>query len=1488
MQVALVLGFSGQLVASQRPVIRIGHIHTPGVNTFLPIEFMMEQFRNSTNRTVLPDFDVVIEPLPIEIGTQEASARVVEALMSPEPFHAITGPGTNIDCLDVVDLAATAKILNIQKGINVEFLDRQRYPYVFRVTRSFTIQMRLWFSLLTSANWFTVLCMLVDTPSIDLVNVLASERTISSYSILAEAGEEWLTQAWQQSAISTIRQYRMRAIFTYFDTEENMYSFACTVHRDKIGGLQYFQNPFYDPLWFKRSFDASLGDCTATEIKEAVAGVLTTLHVPVAPGIILLGRWFPTIPGVVGDQSNTPLSCLSDWTADAYMNNPEYLLAGVAAGIVVDDTSAARYIGLGAQDYDLVCLTMMTLHDAIYNKNVDLGSIERREASAFEELIDSVGKQRFWGLAGEFFFENEQGPDPGNLYFIVTQYALPDGWRKADSEVYIIGRYAFPDGPEGEPHLVLESEDEPIYWRDRSSGAGDHSDLEFFDDCGARNAVLIWDSCVDCLPGRFYDQDAQLCRTCARGDYQNEAAQSACHTALPGWYIADTEEPIVAVECPAGHECPSIGTVTPQLCNPGTFANDTGHEACQYCPVGEFQNEPGQIACKRCSLRGSTTVNIASTDEVDCVCPAGSYRPLVGGCVGCLEGMTCEEGSDMRYLLQGGREYPKVAEGYMTLPWEPLVVYACKAEQQCPGGDPGTCASHRDPTTVACGDCLDEAFEVGDDCEPCGDATALPIVIALISGGFMVIAATILINKDVHKTPAASFMIIAITGMLFTSLQALGIFSQMVVPWVEPVKTVLSLSQLLSFDLKLLKVSCVMGVNPVRAFAVRQCVALCAIPFIFVSLLGKKYAPIVRKPQTRVAVELANAVGTLYSLFFISIVISALNPFLCYKHPGDSGESVLSASSLLCFDSGEHTAMITISLIAMIAVPIPFMVLCSYGILMYPKHIAAHDSSSFLHAMRFLFFRYKPQRYYFQIILLFRSLLVCLIPAILRGQPSTQVLFMCLVLFIYVAVEAGLKPWRAGLCNPLDAILNLMLATMLTCGALFLEDTPQRETVAALTTAAIIALLVLAVAGLFIALLQRFAPQRYDYFICHHKAHAAAQARYLKILFQTKRRRTHVFIDSDDLQQLDTLFDTVKSRVRHLVVLLTADTLKRPWCAGEIVSSLRAQIQITRLQTPSFVMLTEEQYEHMDKYVDSAGCNLSEYGIEWEHVAEAFREFLTTIPQMDLSTTALGTHKFDLASGMLLKMRVAEEEPRRLDQVTDCGILVATDVASDEANASAGILVARITKDVFQLCEQSIVMLGNYVPSLEWTQELIRQAQAVVILLSPGCLDSVFVLTSICELQQTQGQAGAPGAISVNAGGFAFPATSVLDEVSRRHEKLTSRFGNACPDLVKSFFKNISILLPTHASQDALDTQSDEIFRRIAQFVTGTRGSVRGSNNSIRNPVAKTSQGTLPSIEAKASIDVEVVDGSEAAQSTEATRPDAGGAPIRITFEEEM
>ena len=43
----------------------------------------------------------------------------------------------------------------------------------------------------------------------------------------------------------------------------------------------------------------------------------------------------------------------------------------------------------------------------------------------------------------------------------------------------------------------------------------------------------------------------------------------------------------------------------------------------------------------------------------------------------------------------------------------------------------------------------------------------------------------------------------------------------------------------------------------------------------------------------------------------------------------------------------------------------------------------------------------------------------------------------------------------------------------------------------------------------------------------HHKKDAAAQARALKLLLQQRKSQLTVFIDSDDLKELDDLFDLV-------------------------------------------------------------------------------------------------------------------------------------------------------------------------------------------------------------------------------------------------------------------------------------------------------------------------------------------------------------------------
>lgn len=45
-----------------------------------------------------------------------------------------------------------------------------------------------------------------------------------------------------------------------------------------------------------------------------------------------------------------------------------------------------------------------------------------------------------------------------------------------------------------------------------------------------------------------------------------------------------------------------------------------------------------------------------------------------------------------------------------------------------------------------------------------------------------------------------------------------------------------------------------------------------------------------------------------------------------------------------------------------------------------------------------------------------------------------------------------------------------------------------------------------------------------------------------------------VFLDRDQLENLDFLFDVVRTSTRNVVVVLTPELLKRVWCAGEIAT----------------------------------------------------------------------------------------------------------------------------------------------------------------------------------------------------------------------------------------------------------------------------------------------------------------------------------------------
>ena len=68
--------------------------------------------------------------------------------------------------------------------------------------------------------------------------------------------------------------------------------------------------------------------------------------------------------------------------------------------------------------------------------------------------------------------------------------------------------------------------------------------------------------------------------------------------------------------------------------------------------------------------------------------------------------------------------------------------------------------------------------------------------------------------------------------------------------------------------------------------------------------------------------------------------------------------------------------------------------------------------------------------------------------------------------------------------------------------------------------------------------------------------------------FHLRHSSDRVFLDSDELQDLDSLFECVRSQVAFLVPLLTPGLMMRPWCVGELATAyLNKAFEKKRLTT---------------------------------------------------------------------------------------------------------------------------------------------------------------------------------------------------------------------------------------------------------------------------------------------------------------------------------
>ncbi|CAE7380643.1 Ank1 [Symbiodinium sp. KB8] len=712
----------------------------------------------------------------------------------------------------------------------------------------------------------------------------------------------------------------------------------------------------------------------------------------------------------------------------------------------------------------------------------------------------------------------------------------------------------------------------------------------------------------------------------------------------------------------------------------------------------------------------------------------------------------------------------------------------------------------------------------------------------------------------------ASIMVAILGGMAVSCLQSLNIYRQLEIDWFEPMRSILNAMSVLSFDLDILNGGCILGHDEVRKYTLQQCAVLVIIPLVLITLFCKK-----RFVATQVRVQFCNTVGTFLQVAFISLVINSVIPLRCFDHP-TSGSSVSSMPSILCFaEEGDHMLLLLAGLLSFLLLPCPFLAVSCWATWVYPAKLTDKSPAgrNFQLSTQFLFSRFTPAAHYYCIVSLAKNCLLAFVPVIFQRGVALQSCLLGFAIVLFMMHQLQLHPWKSNIANQMDGFCSASLLLLLLCGTLAspTDASTIREPAASIgasesEVAIALVLGVFLTVGLgysiyrthvaYTSCLVRSAASQvpgkhYKWFICHHKADASAQARLLKVLLQAKNSYGNVFIDSDNLVDLDTLFNVVKVQVETLVVYMTRDILTRPWCVGEIVTAFRSStVQVVRVKTCSYSVPSDEKLndlEYLQSYIDMRGCNLARYFIRMEDVRDAFANLLRpSTPCVEFNDFLVGTHRFDKLAEELTELSFQRSKGKQKaafpkdegnpdvesDDTADL-VVISSEPGNDEATAAASILCRKMNAGV-AACGTSAICLVDSGRNQFHMANCVARCRALVVLLSFGSLSSIFQLHAIVELMLQLDELGSesknkPAIIPVNLPEFQFPQAAYYEE------QLPVIWGEAdlqkAAEKIKSFFRFITINLPIHASDLLIETQCLEVLKRIPEESSASHSAHR-------------------------------------------------------------
>ncbi|CAK8995298.1 unnamed protein product [Durusdinium trenchii] len=489
--------------------------------------------------------------------------------------------------------------------------------------------------------------------------------------------------------------------------------------------------------------------------------------------------------------------------------------------------------------------------------------------------------------------------------------------------------------------------------------------------------------------------------------------------------------------CAPGYSQANTYSTQCEPCPKGTSASSFGSTQCTPCSEGFYQPETAQTSCISCGA-SRTTLLLGASSLTDCVCDAGNIEDQ-STCVACHEdSMHCPKGSTVPKLeaADGTTDLknPFVKKGYFSNPLVPLDTYKCSGELFCPGGSPGTCFGDREGLT--CGDCKEGYYWTSEKCAPCGAvpaAWALSVAVLVIGvcGSYYMLTSSYTAKASVMMCTTAAL------GMLVALFQNLGVLNTVSVEWPAGLRDLLDFASVFTFNLDALGFSCAAGSNVARYVSTASFFWIVAVALPTVGLLTNLIPILKRRGLAWEKFKTISTLGQFLQVGFTTMCNVGLMPFMCYRHPTNQ-ESILKYPNVFC-RTEEHTIMRVFGVLVMF-LAFSFFIAACYAAYQAPRW----SGKPRLAAIRFLIFRFRPNVWYFGLVLLARGPLLSMPGVIATNMPSLQLTLMHMILLGSLCLQLWFLPWKSPILNLVDG-LSVSLLVMLLAGSLGYADNSGEE-----------------------------------------------------------------------------------------------------------------------------------------------------------------------------------------------------------------------------------------------------------------------------------------------------------------------------------------------------------------------------------------------------------------------------------------------------------